>query len=67
MFKRTTRWGVVILAAAVLFACAEAKREVTVQVKATLDGSPAAQARVILDGAEVGVNRPKTAPSPTRS
>ncbi len=55
MFKRTARWGVVILAAAVLFACAEAKREVTVQVKATLDGSPAAQARVILDGAEVGV------------
>ena len=54
MFKRAARWGIVILAAAALFACAEAKREIAVQVKATLDGSPAAQARVIVDGSEVG-------------
>ncbi|MFV2082712.1 MAG: hypothetical protein ACC669_12720, partial [bacterium] len=54
MFKQAARWSLIILASMVLFACAEAKREISFEVNASLDGNPAAQARVLMDGTEVG-------------
>ncbi|MEE8319258.1 MAG: PEGA domain-containing protein [bacterium] len=54
MFKQAARWSLIILASMALFACAEAKREVSFEVTASLDGNSAAQARVLMDGTEVG-------------
>lgn len=54
MFKQAARWSLIILASMALFACAEAKREISFEVTASLDGNPAAQARVLMDGTEVG-------------
>ncbi len=54
MFKQAAKWSLVIVVSMALFACAEAKREISFEVNASLDGNPAAQARVLMDGTEVG-------------
>ena len=53
MVKRSIRSILVLLASFLLFACAGEKLEL--KVKARMDGQPAAQARVIVDGKEQGL------------
>ncbi|UCH20838.1 MAG: PEGA domain-containing protein [Deltaproteobacteria bacterium] len=56
MGNQTTRLGIIILSLLVLFACEAGKKaDLYVEVKATLDGKPAPQAEVLVDGVAVGV------------
>jgi tetratricopeptide (TPR) repeat protein len=55
MAKQIIRIGLVLLSAILLFACGTGKQaEIDVEVNATLDGNPAPQAKVLLDGVELG-------------
>lgn len=55
MIKLKMKWVLFSLLPIVLFACAvESKVELQYEVKVILDGNPAAQARVLIDGTEVG-------------
>ena len=55
MVKSTIKVAFIILSSMVILACNAAKQvDLEVNVKVTLDGKPASQARVMLDGNEVG-------------
>ena len=55
MVKSTIKFTFIILSCMLILACNPAKQvDLEVQVKVTLDGKPASQARVMLDGNEVG-------------
>ena len=55
MVKSTVKFAFIILSSILILACNSAKQvDLDVQVKVTLDGKPANQARVSFDGLEVG-------------
>ncbi len=55
MVKSTVKFAFIILSSILILACNQAKQvDLDVQVKVTLDGKPANQARVSFDGLEVG-------------
>jgi hypothetical protein len=53
MIKLSVRSALIVLASLMLFACASEKLEL--EVKARMDGQPAAQAKITVDGEEQGV------------
>jgi tetratricopeptide (TPR) repeat protein len=53
MGKHAAKLVIILLASAALFACSS-EREFKIEVKATLDGKPAAAAKVAVDGTEAG-------------
>lgn len=53
MMKRTFSSALILMSSFLLFACAGEKLEL--EVKALLDGKPAAEAKVLADGKEIGV------------
>lgn len=53
MFKKSVKTILILLAAAFLFACS-GEKALQLEVKAVLDGEPAAEAKVIVDGVETG-------------
>jgi tetratricopeptide (TPR) repeat protein len=56
MLKQTTRLGLIILSSLLILACEAGKKaELFVEVKVGLDGKPAAQAEVLIDGTVMGV------------
>ena len=56
MLKQKTRLGLIILSSLLIFACEAGKKaELFVEVKVSLDGKPAAQAEVLIDGTVMGV------------
>lgn len=55
MVKSTVKFAFIILSSILILACNSSKQvDLDVQVKVTLDGKPASQARVMFDGQEVG-------------
>jgi tetratricopeptide (TPR) repeat protein len=56
MLKQTTRLVLIILSSLLILACEFGKKaELFVEVKVSLDGKPAAQAEVLIDGSVMGV------------
>jgi tetratricopeptide (TPR) repeat protein len=56
MFKQTLKLSLIIISSILIFACeAEKKVELEVEVNAILDGKPAPQAKVTIDGVQAGV------------
>ena len=56
MLKQKTRLGLIILSSLLILACEAGKKaELFVEVKVSLDGKPAAQAEVLIDGTVMGV------------
>ena len=55
MVKHITKIALILFASILIFACEAGKQvEIDVEVNVTLDGKPAPQAKVLLDGAEYG-------------
>jgi tetratricopeptide (TPR) repeat protein len=55
MVRHITKIALILLSSILLFACGTGKQaEIDVEVNATLDGNPAPQAKVLLDGVELG-------------
>jgi tetratricopeptide (TPR) repeat protein len=55
MAKQIIRIGLILLSSMVIFACEAGKQvDIDVDVNVTLDGNPAPQAQVLLDGVELG-------------
>jgi len=56
MLKQTTRLGLIILSSLLILSCEAGKKaELFVEMKVSLDGKPAAQAEVLIDGTVMGV------------
>ena len=56
MFKQTLKLSLIILSSILIFACETGKKvELDVEVNAILDGKPAPQAKVTIDGVQAGV------------
>ncbi len=55
MVKQITKIGLVLLSSILIFACEAGRQaEIDVEVNVTLDGKPATQAKVLVDGVESG-------------